>query len=130
MNVLAIDYGLSKIGLALGESSEKIGAIYGIINNKNKNAGIDQIAEICKQENIELIILGYEERWHSTLTPYSKHYQQFIIQLEKSTNLKIVKVDESLTTQMAKRQKIYNLKGEEDATAALIILNTYFESLS
>lgn len=54
--ILGIDYGESKVGLALGDSETKMAFTYGTVGN-DKNL-LQKLAEIVENENISKIIIG------------------------------------------------------------------------
>jgi putative transcription antitermination factor YqgF len=129
MKILAIDYGTVKTGLAIGDAEEKISAPYKLISSVDQEKCIDIIASLCKKENIELIVIGYEKRWHTSKTPYATSFKTFIKTLKQKTKLDIVKVDESLTTKIAKQCHPDSFGISKDALAASLILNAYLDRL-
>ncbi len=130
MKILAIDYGTVKIGLAIGDAKEKISAPYKSISHTDEMQTVKEITLICKKENIDIIVIGYEKRWHSSKTIYARKFHQFIKLLKQKTKLKIVKIDESMTTKIAKQYQHDSLGISEDALSADLILNTYLSSVA
>lgn len=122
MNLLGIDYGEKKIGLALasGPLSEPIGVVK-ISNFKT------QIPKICQEYKIEKIVVGISEGRIAART------KKFVQQLKTVINLPIEFQDETLTTQEAvkkMRQAGKKIKGkEEDAFAAALILQGYLDKI-
>jgi len=58
MKFIGIDYGQSKIGLALGDSESGVATPYGVVKNLGWNNAIDQLKGICEKERIEKIVIG------------------------------------------------------------------------
>jgi putative Holliday junction resolvase len=123
MNLLGIDFGERKIGLALaiGPLAEPIG----IIDIRNWESGI---VRICQKNEVEKIILGLSEG------EMAKKQRKFAQELNELTGLPIEFQDETLTTNEAilkmkeagKRIK----KIDEDAFAATLILQSYLDKIS
>ncbi|MDO8551568.1 MAG: Holliday junction resolvase RuvX [bacterium] len=118
MRILAIDYGLRKIGLAYSEGylSEPLK----VIDHKNWEL---EIKKICREKAVEKIIVGITE---GTLAREQKDFAQ---RLEDLTQLPVEFQDETLTTQdaLAKMRQIGKRVKEEDAIAAALILDAYLE---
>jgi putative transcription antitermination factor YqgF len=120
MNLLGIDFGERKIGLALaiGPLSEPVG----IVSN------LKEIVEICQKNEVEKIIVGVSEG------EMAKKQRKFAQELKALTGLPIELQDETLTTNEAilkmkeagKRIK----KIDEDAFAATLILQSYLDRMS
>jgi putative Holliday junction resolvase len=122
MNLLGIDYGEKKIGLALasGPLSEPIGVIK-ISNFKT------QIPEICQEHKVEKIVVGISEGKMAAKT------RKFAQGLKAIINLPIEFQDETLTTQEARskmKQAGKRIRGKkEDAFAAALILQSYLDKI-
>ncbi|MEK7072454.1 MAG: Holliday junction resolvase RuvX, partial [Patescibacteria group bacterium] len=58
MKLIGIDYGDSKVGLAIGDIESGVATPYGIIRNLGLNNVIGEIKKICDRERISKIIIG------------------------------------------------------------------------
>lgn len=128
MKLLGIDYGLKKIGLALGDTESKLAEPLAVIKVSGQTADMaKKIAKITKGQIIEKIIIGLPE---SGLIDKIK---EFGGELVKITGLPVIYQDEVLTTkeaivkmiQAGKKKK--KRQRQEDAVAAAILLENYFE---
>lgn len=124
MNYLAIDYGLSKIGLAISHGS--LSQPYQVIPEKSC---LKFIPRILEQEKIDKIIIGISEGKSKEIT------EKFAGKLSKITTIPVIFIDETLSTYDAKKKMIEAGKSQkfrrekEDAVAAALILQSYLDSL-
>jgi putative Holliday junction resolvase len=118
MKILGIDWGRSKIGLALsdGPLSEPLG----IIRNKNWQAAIKRI---CEEQGIETIVVGVAEG------AIAEPQKSFGKKIEKIVGLPVVFQDETLTSfeAIAKMKEVGKKIKDEDAISAAIILQNYLD---
>lgn len=130
MKILAIDYGLKKIGLAIGEEETRLAEPYTVIRLDRQSEIFNKIERIISENEIEMVVVGISEGKMSEVT------KRFAEKLGKLTNVKIVFQDETLTTfEAMKLSKEANLKRVkrkkmEDAFAACLILERYFQENS
>ncbi len=117
--LLGLDYGIKRVGYAIGDAKTKIVSPGKILNN-DKNL-IKNIVNIVKSYNISTIVLGYP------ITLKGKEGQRAILvkafkeELEKEINIPIYLYDERFSTVRAKELNKKNL----DAIAAYIILSDF-----
>jgi len=57
-NVLAIDYGTKRIGLAIADEKLKIPLPLKPIIEKNQQQVLEKIANLCKEKNVDQIVIG------------------------------------------------------------------------
>ena len=58
MKYLGIDYGESKVGLAVGDDESRLALPHSIIKNTGRANLLKEISVICKKEGIEKIVVG------------------------------------------------------------------------
>jgi putative Holliday junction resolvase len=122
MNLLGIDYGLKKIGLAVAEA----GLVTPLKVVKNDSA-LRAVVEICRQQDIGKIVLGLPT---GKMAPAIR---RFGTELSLATGLKVNYHDETLTSQEAIAKMVAIGKGrkarkeKQDAFAAALILQNYLE---
>lgn len=129
-NLMALDVGTKRVGVALADSAVKI-AIPFITVEVDKNQGeIEKINEIIVKEEIDILVAGLPRNQSGEETAQSEFTKDFISNFELSVD-KIVFQDESLTSiQAENRLKSYKkpyTKGDIDMNAAAIILQDYLE---
>lgn len=117
-NLLGIDYGQSKIGLALADSETKTAVPFGMVKSNNL---FSIIKDIIKSENIDKIVIGLPLNMSGEETAQTNITQEFIEDLKVKTGLEVITEDERLTSVQANRL------GKDDAVAAMYILQTYID---
>ncbi|MFH1838206.1 MAG: Holliday junction resolvase RuvX [Candidatus Kuenenbacteria bacterium] len=124
--ILGIDYGKSKIGLALADKQLKIALPYKIIKNKGRKIVLQELEKICKEENVTQIIFG--EPIQSTNDNETMiEIKKFIKEAEKILKIPIELEDERMTTKMAKNLLQGSKTKDDDSVAAMIILQGYLD---
>ena len=130
---LGIDYGTKRIGLAINMAS-LVEPLVVLSNQVSKDQLIAdesvtaKIAEICKEQKIEKIILGYSEAQMADNT------KLFAKLLQKKIHLPIIFSDETLSSyEVGRRMKeaSFSLKkrqGPIDHYAAALILEDFLET--
>lgn len=127
MNILGIDYGRRKVGLAISLSSS-LAEPYKVIRYKHTNQLIRQIKEIIQELEIEKLILGVPEG------AMALEINNFGDTLKKELEIPVEYSDETLTSLDA--QKLSQISGikrkkrkeMEDAYAASLMLQDYLDS--
>lgn len=124
MKILCIDYGTTRIGLAI--SYESLAEPLGIIENSDHL--IDEIRRICQEQNVEKIVVGISDREMATKT------RQFVEKLQIALELPIEFMDESYSSVKVKNllleAKAKQKKRQEpiDHFAAAYILQEYLDT--
>ena len=131
--ILGVDYGDSRIGLALSDPNKIIATPFKTIKNKRLDKTKKEIFDIIRENKVELIVLGLPVSMSGTETNQTKKvrkFQNFI----QHFDIPIEMQDERLSSFTAKKsliqQKIktgYN-KHLIDSTAAAIFLQQYLDS--
>lgn len=120
MALLGIDYGQSRIGLAIAVKS--IVSLYETIKNQNIEKTMAEIQQICKKENIDKIVLGMPK---GKLSP---EIDQFGKKLEEMIRLPVIRVNEVMTSWEAEKKLVkIKKKGKIDQVAAALILQRYLD---
>ena len=118
MKHLGIDYGLRKIGLALGDSETRVAAPLEVVQNTEDI--IDRLKHLIESEDIEVVIVGMPSREQGEIT------NTFIQSLKEVVEVPIHTVDESYSSVESQRVQEAGSNVPEDALAAMIILEQYF----
>lgn len=130
MRLLGIDYGTKKIGLAFGDTESKIAVPLEVIHKQGDEA-IRDIVEIIRKDEIEKIVIGIPQ----AVAAHANEKQMaivrlFINELKKQTPILISEEDESFTTTESRRLMYEEgAPAEEDALAAMIILQAYLDRM-
>lgn len=137
MRILGIDYGDSRIGIAV---SDPMGwTAQGLETVKSKDGlkkALSRIMEIIKQFEVTDIVIGYPLNMNGTMGPRTERTEEFIKKLLTFGEFNIIKWDERLTTVSAHRTmnelgiKASNKKNIVDTMSAVFILQGYLDRLS
>lgn len=127
--IMALDYGEARVGVAMADENIKIAIPYGAIDNTEQL--LADILKLALDNNIVKIVVGYPRNQSGEPTAQTEEVEQFFEQLEAVFDGEMVFKDESLTSVLAEeRLKSYKKpysKGDIDAHAATIILEDYLE---
>lgn len=116
---LGIDYGSSKVGLAMGDSETKIATPFKVIGPAELFLEIERLIE--RGEGLDLAVMGLPLGLNGQPTEQTKKVEKFASELEEKISIPLVFQDERLSTSAA--QKV----GKDDAVAAMYILQTYLD---
>lgn len=129
MKLLGLDYGESKIGLAIGDIESGVATPFGVIKNLGTNNAIDEIKKLCDQERIEKIVIGVPVNPNTLDSEPIRRVESFIAKLKDKTGLEVIGRDERFSTQEAQKLISKN-KSKDDDISAMLILQNYFDSAS
>ncbi len=130
--LLAIDYGSSKIGIALSDPLKILAKEYEVIWQKETENVVETIAQMCKKNQVEKIILGMPVSLDGKLNGQAQVVENFKAEIEV-IGLPIICVDERYSTKRAEEMMREQKKTEEeirlfsDAVAARVILQDYLD---
>lgn len=132
---LGIDWGKTRIGLALGDDETKIASPFKVVKT------IEEIIQIVEGKTIDILVIGRpaldfsesrtnKDRGNAGLD-FIKKYDTFICLLKRDLKQPIKFINENFTTQVAKSLPgNKKTKAPEDAIAAMIILQSYFDQIN
>ena len=125
MQILAIDFGLKKVGLAIGNTLTKTSMPISTIFYKSKQELFNLLEKHVIEWKTEFIIIGNPLNMDQTESEMSKLAEKFSTQFSKKFNLAVELVDERLSSFEAKEfAKDDNL----DAMAAKLILDSWMNN--
>ena len=120
---LGIDWGEVRVGLAVGDSETKIATPLVVVNN------VDEIVKIIDEEDVSMIVVGEPLAMADSTLKNKGKFLAFIGELKNKTSLPIATIDERLSSKAADALVgSKKSKAPRDAVAAMIILQSYFDS--
>jgi putative holliday junction resolvase len=150
--ILAIDYGRSKIGLALADSQARIAEPFSTLERINRNEDMRRLREFARDHDVKQIVVGLPLRLDGMPGEMAGEARRFAQRLHKQLGLPVELVDERLTSWEAerileeelgrrithveignRRKKITRTsdgKYTVDAVAAMVILREYLTHTS
>ncbi|MDD2656079.1 MAG: Holliday junction resolvase RuvX [Patescibacteria group bacterium] len=126
MNILGIDYGKKKIGLAWLQTGLDVILPFGLVMEKTREEQLKKLAIIIKEENIDKIIFGFpltlEDMSENNNTERIKKFAEDLYNITKK---EFEFIDERLTTSEAR-----TMDGDAslDEKSAMLILKTYLDN--
>ena len=134
--VLAIDYGDSRIGLALSDIMHIIAKPFKTIINSSDESVISNLQEIIINNSVGEILVGLPVTLKNNNSEQTNKVNAFIEKLSENVSIPITSYDERLTSISATRSlvqqgiKTGKNKGAIDMTAAAIFLQNYLDEKS
>ena len=131
MRIMAIDYGDARTGLAVCDKSELLASPAGVISEWNREKLLDKLAAAAKEQQAELIVLGYPKNMDGSAGERAQKCEQLADELRERTGLEVVLWDERRTTVAAHDiLNVTDVRGKRrkqvvDAVAAVLILEGY-----
>jgi len=134
MRILAIDYGSTRIGLALSDPTGTLARPIPFVPAKGDVKLAREIAELAKKNEAHLILLGLPRNMDGTSGEAATKVQAFAAILGQATTTPIKLIDERLSTVQASRQlqesgkNTRKQRGQIDSEAACVLLQGYLDS--
>ena len=142
LNILSIDYGHKRIGLAYADTSLGVAVPIPAAVQTSVEGRIEQIASEIKMRSINKLVVGYPYNMDGTIGDKAREVDVFIASLERRFALPVARVDERLSsfqaendyfamTSRAKKsvaaRKKHRRSGDIDSRAASLILQEYLD---
>ena len=128
---MAFDFGLSKIGVAIGQSITKSASPIHNLKAKNGCPNWHDVNKLINEWQPDAIIVGLPLNIDGTEQPITKKAKEFLETIKKKYQLPTFLVDERFTTKSAKEQVFeqHGYKGLKkipiDSIAAVLILEQW-----
>lgn len=129
--ILGFDFGLKRIGVAIGQSITQSANPLVVLAAKNGVPNWVEIKKLIEEWGVDTLIVGLPLNMNGTEQPITERARLFGQQLEAQFHLPVYFVDERLTT-VAARDSMHNtLKGaarfdRADSMSAKLIIESYF----
>ena len=130
--IIGIDFGLSKVGIAISDPSGIISMPLETIRYKNQKELVEVLKKIALEKNVKTLVIGYPLNMNYKENNMTEIIDKFKIVMENN-DFEIYLEDERLSSQYAKKimiqQDIKTGKNKEmvDLLSASIILQTYLD---
>lgn len=124
MNILALDYGSKRIGLAWSDTTLGVILPFGVVEKPNVKAKVKELIELIEKERIDRIIVGYPLSLNGKENANTERIKKFVFELQKSTKIDVEYYDERFSSYGA------DAVGEgvsRDERSAMIILESYLQ---
>ena len=131
--VMAFDYGLRNIGIAIGQNITKSASTFYAIKAKEGEPDWIKLDSIVKEWEPTLFIVGDPFNMDGTKSEFQKRISRFSAELKNRYKIRLHMMDERLTTKEAKeriKNEVKGIKGSSNkhSISAQIILEDWFRS--
>ncbi len=126
-NLLAIDYGASRVGLAFADAEVKIGRpLVTLANSANL---INELKKVISDHQVSQLVVGLPRNLDGDDTPQTTEARQFAGELERELKLPVYLIDEAATSIDAEAKLKQSgqpyAKADVDSLAAALILDNF-----
>ncbi len=134
MKIMGLDFGKARIGIALSDIMGFLASPYATLYRTNENEDLEYLDKIIKEFKVETVVMGYPFEMTGNAGDTCKLVEDFAQKLKDYSNVKIVFVDERLSSVEAEEQLKLTIKDWKqrkkllDQVSASIILQTYLDS--
>lgn len=125
--IIAFDYGLKKIGVALGNTLLYQARPLCIMVSTTREQRFDQVAALLQRWQPDLAVVGLPLTLDGQEQPASRQSRRFANQLQGRFGLQVELVDERGSSLEA--QQIMGNNQPDDAMAAAVILQRYLDQI-
>ena len=126
MQIISFDFGIKKIGVAVGQTSTYSSSPLQIIYNKKNEINWPEISKLVEEWKPNLILVGKPLNMDGTDSDIMKDVEKFYKKLKKLFNIDCEYIDERLTTFEAKEILKEGNINIVDANAAKILIDNWF----
>ena len=127
--ILAIDFGLTNIGVAVGQKITNTASELTTLKAKNGHPNWTEVRELVKTYSPSLLLVGYPLNMDGSESEMSERVQKFKARLEQETNTSTKLIDERLSTREAKtlseNRSLKNRRLKIHETSACLIAQTW-----
>lgn len=130
--IMGIDFGESRIGVALSDPLGIIATPLTIITRTGGAKDIDALVDIIRQNEVACVVIGLPISMDGTLGKQVEKVKAFTAELCEKTDIPVKFKDERLSTVVAKNllqeTRKTSRKTRYDAAAAALILQSYLDT--
>jgi len=136
MRILGLDLGSKTLGMAVSDPLGIIANPLGTyrFEENDLESALDEVKKVVKEYAIEEIVLGLPKHMNGDVGVQANYCLEFKKMLEDQLALKVIMIDERLTSRIAEKVMIKadisrkKQKKNVDKLAATIILQSYLDS--
>ena len=103
MRILALDYGRTKIGLALADSELRLAEPFDTMERVNRNEDMRRLRELVREKKVRQVVVGLPLRLDGTRGEMAEEVEGFAERVRKQVGVPVELVDERLTSWEAER---------------------------
>jgi putative holliday junction resolvase len=103
MQILGLDYGRARIGLAIADSESALARPLDTLERINRNEDMRRLRELVRANGVKLLVVGLPLRLDGTRGEMADEAARFAERLRKQIGLPVEMADERLTSWEAER---------------------------
>ena len=132
---LGIDYGQQRTGIAASDPTGLLASPVCVLEGLGKRKLVQQICSLAREKQAGKLVLGLPLRTDGTAGDKAQECEKLAELLRAQSGLDVVLWDERFSTAIAHQQlgaagvRAKNRKGIVDAAAAVVILQSYLDSV-
>lgn len=126
MNILGIDYGKKRIGLAWVQSGLDVVLPFGQITMQDTHSTIRELADLISKENIDKVVVGLPLGMEGEENENTERVRKFVGELEKQIEIPVEFFDERFSSRQADAM---GGDASRDEKAAMVILQSYIDKV-
>ena len=136
MRILGIDIGTKRIGVAISDELGWTAQGIKTLHRSNGESDLGEIRDIAREYGVEKIVVGLPRNMNGSLGSQAEMALGFVEELKEILDVPIITWDERLSTLEATKMFIRadlsrkKSKRKVDMTAAILILQSYLDSLA
>ncbi|MBE7025288.1 MAG: Holliday junction resolvase RuvX [Ruminococcaceae bacterium] len=133
MRIIGLDYGDSRIGVAVSDALGLTAQPVDTLSEKTWTKQLDRLAAIAEEYGAEAFVIGMPRNMNGSVGERGEITRKFSGLLTKRTGLPVIEWDERLSSVAAHRTldegQVRKKKGKVDMLAAVFILQGYLDNL-
>lgn len=137
MNVLAIDHGTKRVGLAVGSTETGTAAPLKVVEHRGEAGLIEDLKAVIASEGIDQVVLGVPLSETGGHTEQEAVVRAFAAKLEEALTIPVILEDERLSSREIEAhmgrmggRKAWKASGlDRDTAAATLFLQTYLDKM-
>ena len=136
MRILAVDFGLERIGLAVSDPTATIAYPYGHIAERDKGRQTARVIEVVGELSAQRVVVGMPYELDGAVGPMAQIAEKFAAKLERVLDVPVVRWDERFTSveadellrDLPRKRGKRRERGDRDAMAACVLLRDYLDA--
>lgn len=133
INIMAVDWGSKRIGIAICDPSGRFARPLGVINHISRTEDAKKIFVLSVENSVKDIVMGVTFDDENNLTPNGRSASRLADAITELSGKRVILWDEAFTTKEAKKLQLEKgiarsrRKGHQDEIAAVMLLDDYLE---
>ena len=137
MNILAVDHGSKRVGLAVGSTDSGVAAPLRVLSHTGERALIEDLKAVVVGERIDQVVVGLPLAEDGSASPQAEIVRGFASRLEEALDVTVMLEDERLSSREIEAhmksmggKKAWKSSGlNRDSAAATLFLQTYLDRM-